>query len=155
MAPPKKQRKPSAYNRHVGREMRAGRTMKQAAASWKKGAKKPVKRKRKTKRNVRKTAKKGIKILNGMGSSAILKDVAWGLGGLMVFSPANPYALPITRSIQGGLSVAGILPGSKRRLAYGILDLLDLKLAEQLITGNGVGGFSELFAPVRNLLGLG
>lgn len=42
--PPKKKkpkRKPSAYNKHVGREMRAGKTMKQAAASWKKKGSKP------------------------------------------------------------------------------------------------------------------
>lgn len=36
----KPKRKPSAYNNHIGREMRAGKTMKQAAASWKKGGKK-------------------------------------------------------------------------------------------------------------------
>ena len=34
--PKKPKRKPSAYNKHIGREMQAGRTMKQAAASWKK-----------------------------------------------------------------------------------------------------------------------
>ncbi len=37
----KPKRKPSAYNKHVGREMRAGRTMKQAAASWDKKRSKP------------------------------------------------------------------------------------------------------------------
>ena len=37
--PKKKKRKPSAYNKHVGREMKAGKTMKQAAASWKKKGK--------------------------------------------------------------------------------------------------------------------
>jgi|TARA_Y100000296_G_scaffold58733_1_gene67706 hypothetical protein len=59
----KKKRKPSAYNRHVGREMRRGLTMAQAAASWKKkGSKpKPTRRrvvKRAPKRKSRKLARK-------------------------------------------------------------------------------------------------
>lgn len=37
----KVKRKPSAYNKHIGREMRAGKTMKQAAASWKRKGSKP------------------------------------------------------------------------------------------------------------------
>lgn len=41
MGKDKKKRKPSAYNKHVGREMRAGKTMKQAAASWKRKGSKP------------------------------------------------------------------------------------------------------------------
>jgi len=36
---PRKKRKPSAYNRHVAREMKAGKTLKQAARSWKKSGK--------------------------------------------------------------------------------------------------------------------
>ncbi len=41
---PKKKRKPSAYNLHVGREMRRGLTMAQAAKSWKNKAKPSRKR---------------------------------------------------------------------------------------------------------------
>jgi len=46
MAKKRKKRKGvvSAYNRHVGREMRAGKSMKQAAASWRGGRKKSPKR---------------------------------------------------------------------------------------------------------------
>lgn len=31
----KTKRKPSAYNTHISKEMKAGKTMKEAAASWK------------------------------------------------------------------------------------------------------------------------
>ena len=57
---PKKKRKPSAYNRHVGREMRRGLTMAQAAKSWKKKAKPSRKRvvRKAPKRKSRKMAKK-------------------------------------------------------------------------------------------------
>ena len=58
---PKKKRKPSAYNRHVGREMRRGLTMAQAAKSWKNKAKpsrKRVVKRVSKKRKVRKMAKK-------------------------------------------------------------------------------------------------
>ncbi len=56
----KTKRKPSAYNRHVGREMRRGLTMAQAAKSWKKKAKPSPKRvARKAQKKVkRKMAKK-------------------------------------------------------------------------------------------------
>lgn len=48
----KPKRKPSAYNKHIGREMRAGKTMKQAAASWKrKGSKKSSPKKKTGKSN--------------------------------------------------------------------------------------------------------
>ena len=59
MAP--KKRKPSAYNLHVGREMRQGLSMAQAAKSWKKKAKptrKRVARKAPKKKVKRKMAKK-------------------------------------------------------------------------------------------------
>ena len=57
---PKKKRKPSAYNRHVGREMRRGLTMAQAAKSWKKKAKPSRKRvvRKAQKKEKRKMAKK-------------------------------------------------------------------------------------------------
>jgi hypothetical protein len=42
----KKKRKPSAYNKHIGREMKKGFTMAEAAASW---SKKPTKKKTKSK----------------------------------------------------------------------------------------------------------
>lgn len=49
----------SAYNRHVGREMRAGKTMKQAAASWKgKGSKRTVGRRTVSKPKRRTTTSK-------------------------------------------------------------------------------------------------
>lgn len=52
MTPKKPKRKLSAYNKYIGREMRAGKTMKQAAASWKrKGSKKSSPKKKTGKSN--------------------------------------------------------------------------------------------------------
>ena len=58
----KTKRKLSAYNRHVQREMKKGRSMKQAAASWKSGRRSSTRTsKRSTSRrpSTRRTAKKG------------------------------------------------------------------------------------------------
>jgi len=49
----KKKRKLSAYNRHVQKHMKAGRTMKQAAASWKSGGRSKYSIRSKVKRVVR------------------------------------------------------------------------------------------------------
>lgn len=54
MAPKKKPKKKlSAYNRHVQKHMKAGRTMKQAAASWKSGSRSKYSRRSQAKRVLR------------------------------------------------------------------------------------------------------
>ena len=72
----KTKKKLSAYNRHVQREMKAGRSMKQAAASWKSGrktstrtAKRSTSRKTASKKKVRKVGK------GGFNSQKIMKYV--------------------------------------------------------------------------------
>ena len=67
---PRKKRKGkvSAYNRHVGKEMRAGKSMKQAAASWRGGGRKstskpkakPKDRRRASTKKVRKVGRSGF-----------------------------------------------------------------------------------------------
>ena len=93
----KKKRKPSAYNRHVGREMRRGLTMAQAAKSWNRGkpkttkAKKAKTRKRSYKSKVRKTVKRrnGISLLGGLGPKGLLAGIM-GMAFLPRFLPALP-----------------------------------------------------------------
>lgn len=88
----KPKRKPSAYNRHIGREMKAGRTMKQAAASWKSGSKKSSPKKRASRTTTRRsntTAKKG-----GFNTQKLFKFVRLGAlvipGATIAMSTATP-----------------------------------------------------------------
>ena len=77
----KTKRKLSPYNRHVQREMKAGRSMKQAAASWKSGRRsstKTVKRSTSRRISTRRTAKKGkVRKVgkSGFNSQKIMKYV--------------------------------------------------------------------------------
>lgn len=82
--PKKPKRKPSAYNKHIGREMRAGKTMKQAAASWKKKGSKPKSggssRSSSTTRRSNTTAKRGgfntQKLFKGIRMVALIAPLA-------------------------------------------------------------------------------
>ena len=75
----KTKRKLSPYNRHVQREMKAGKSMKQAAASWKGGGvRKRVKRKVAARRKTvaarkRKSPKVGRKVGSGFNQQKIFK----------------------------------------------------------------------------------
>lgn len=72
----KPKRKPSAYNRHIGREMKAGRTMKQAAASWKKGSKKSSPKKRASRTT--KGGRKSVSRKGGFNTQKLFKFVRMG-----------------------------------------------------------------------------
>ena len=78
---PRVKRALSPYNRHVQREMKAGRSMKQAAASWKSGRKTTRARPSKTgyvRRTVRRAKPKstgGRKRMGGFNSQKIMKYV--------------------------------------------------------------------------------
>jgi len=71
----KTKRKPSAYNLHVGREMRRGLSMAQAAQSWKKKGSKPSRKRvvrKAPKRKSRKMAKKkNTRRRNGFSTAKI------------------------------------------------------------------------------------
>ena len=95
--PPKKKRKPSAYNRHVGREMRRGLTMAQAAKSWKKKAK--PSRKRVVRKAQKKVKRKMARRKNGFSQAKMfslirkLSLVAPGLGvALGGGTPSDKFA---------------------------------------------------------------
>ena len=70
----------SAYNRHVQREMKAGRSMKQAAASWKSGRRSSTgtpKRSTSRRTSIRRTAKKKVRKVgkSGFNTQKIFKYV--------------------------------------------------------------------------------
>ena len=86
-----------------------------------------------------------------MKAQGLLLDAGWGLVGLSLLGKNNPGSLPVTRMIQG-LAAHTIFPGmgGKRRLAYGILDYIDLWLAGSLSGGNGRMNIHNAVAPLRN-----
>ena len=116
-------------------------------AGWKaykatqKGGKKTRAKTRTRKRNVRKTAKRrnGISFTSGLKAQGLLLDAGWGLVGLTLLGKNNPSALPVTRVVQG-LTAHTLFPGmgGKRRLVYGLLDMIDLWLAS--LTGPSDNG---------------
>lgn len=98
MAKNKKTKKAlSAYNLHAQREMKAGKTMKQAAASWKSGGK-SSKTKSKSKGSKSKSLSKGGKKRMGKGGFNTQKLFKWVRIGALV--------LPAAQTILGPLPVA-------------------------------------------------
>jgi len=135
-------RKPSAYNKHVGREMRAGRTMKQAAASWKsrgtrkttrkRASRKPTKRRRKTIARKKKSRRGGIRLPGGLG----IKGIAMGALGLMLVPQITGITSPGGSKLATGLALRTLKIGGGGPLAaVGIMEL-----ALQYL-GGGLGGF--------------
>ena len=135
-------RKPSAYNRHVGREMKAGKTMKQAAASWKKKPRlktlrhssKPKKRKRNV---VKKKGRKrsGIRLPGGLGP----KGIAMGALGLMLVPRLTGINSPGGAKLATGLALRTLKIGGGGPLAaVGIMELA-LQYLGGPIAGFGFG----------------
>ena len=90
------------------------------------------------KRRRTKTAKKAIrrggkKLLGNLGAAGAVEDLAIGYFGTQLFrSMGYPTesALPMARVAQGAIGVALNRRG-KGRLAYGIIDLIDVYLLKQ------------------------
>jgi hypothetical protein len=141
-----KKRKPSAYNKHVGREMRAGKTMKQAAASWRKKSG-GGSTKRPASRNVKKTTAKkrsGLS-LGGFSPMGIVKAGALYIGVLFGVSRVAPQiaaypgavevATGIVASTTGFPGVAFIALGAAKFVATTALRYLNGGIV------NGGGGY--------------
>jgi len=74
----KKKRSLSAYNRHVQREMKKGKSMKQAASSWKKGSSKSKPKRsrisrRSVTRRVSRVTKGGRKVARGFNQQKLFR----------------------------------------------------------------------------------
>ena len=141
---PKK--KLSAYNRHVQREMKAGKTMKQAAKSWrqKTGASKKPKSPANTKRRKRTTTKKkksrskGFRLPGGLGPKGILT----GIIGLALVPRIVPVTTPGQAKLATGLALRALkLGGGGALSAVGIMEvaaeMLGGQLGQLIPGGNG------------------
>ena len=147
-----KKRKVSAYNRHVGREMKAGKTMKQAAASWKGGGSTKVKRSsggtRKVAKRKTKSTKRGSRLLGNIGIKGMLS------GGAMLFaaqsllpSVGGAYA-PAVQKIAAGVGAKAIGVSGAALTGAGLMEagsmlirgLLSGNIALPSVGGGGNGG---------------
>lgn len=141
-------RKLSAYNLHVRKEMKAGKTMKQAARSWKSSPKK--KRTRSTskpKRSVRTTPKKkskgggGKKTFGTFGTVGLLTaGVLYGAAkyvARMYFPQAGAYTGAISAVAAGGTAKALNLSG-KSLFGFGLVELVSELITDLVLPGGMV-----------------
>jgi len=136
-----KKKKVSAYNRHVGREMKAGKTMKQAAASWRAGKRSP--RKAGASRSVKKTTgkKKSGFTLGGFSPMGIVKAGALYLGVLFGVSKTVPQVTAVPGAVEVATGVVASttgLPGVAF-IALGAAKFV-ATTAVRYLNGGGIGG---------------
>ena len=139
-------KKISAYNRHVGRELKAGKTMKQAAASWKRGGTTTTKRSsgrtRKMAKKKSKGGRRGSRLLGSVGIKGMLT------GGAMLFAaqsllPAVGGAYsPAVQKIAAGMGAKAVGVSGAALTGAGLMEAGAL-LIRQLLGGGfqGFGGF--------------
>lgn len=137
-------RKLSKYNLHVRKEMKAGKTMKQAARSWKSSPKK--KRTRSTskpKRSVRKTAKPkgrkgGRKTFGTFGTVGLLSaGVMYGATKYVArryFPQAGAYTGAMSAIAAGGTAKALNLSG-KSLFSFGLVELVSELITDLVLPG--------------------
>lgn len=143
---------PSAYNKHVGKQMKAGKTMKQAAALWDKKAGKPKSSAKTTgKRSSSKsssktnTRSKGMTI-GGYSPLGIVKAGVLYLGSALIIGRTAPQVAAIPGGIEvaaGGLATVTGLPGVAF-LALGAAKFIGSFILRSMNGGgisNGGGGY--------------
>lgn len=137
-------RKLSAYNKHVGKEMRAGKTMKQAAASWRKGStrkrattSKP-KRRRTTTAKPKKRGGGGKKTFGTFGTVGLLSaGILYGIAKYIArsyFPQAGAYTGAISAVAAGGTAKALNLSG-KSLFGFGLVELVSELLTDLILPG--------------------
>lgn len=140
-------RKPSAYNRHVAREMKAGKTMKQAAASWKRKGSSTTKRKSSSKSKAKKNTRRKTNPMNigGFSPAGIIKAAALYVGTSLIIGRAAPQVAAVpggTEAAAGGIATAAGLPG-KAFLALGAAKFVGGYLLRLVgLNGGSAGGSS-------------
>jgi len=126
-------RKITPYNRFFAKHRKAGLSASAIGKLWRGGAK--------ATRSVRKTAGKKVRnytargkaILGRYGATGLVEDAAIGYFGsqvLMGMGYPLESALPMARVVQGAAGKALNRRG-KDRLAYGLIDLVDVYLIRQ------------------------
>lgn len=136
-------RKLSAYNLHVRKEMKAGKSMKQAAKSWKKSPKRKRATTSKPKRSVKKTANKktgGKKTFGTFGIVGLLSaGIMYAAAKFMArkyFPQAGAYTGAVSAIAAGGTAKALNLSG-KSMFSFGLVELVS-ELATDLILPGGM-----------------
>jgi len=122
--------------------MKAGKTMKQAAASWRAGKRSPRKAgaSRKVRKTTRKTTRKGGFTLGGFGPMGILKAGALYLGALFGISRTVPQVTAIPGAVEavtGGMAMVTGLPGVAF-LALGAAKFVAVSVLRS-VNGGGLG----------------
>lgn len=138
-------RKLSAYNLHTQKEMKAGKTMKQAARSWKRSPKnKTSKSTSKPKRSVRTTPKKskgrggGKKTFGTFGTVGLLSaGVLYGAAkyvARMYFPQAGAYTGAVSAVAAGATAKALNLSG-KSLFGFGLVELVSELITDLVLPG--------------------
>lgn len=130
-------REPSAYNKHVGREMKVGKTMKQAAASWKrKGSTKTPRRKTMAKN--KKKSGGGRKAFGSFGAVGLLSA---GLlyGGAKYIArryvpQAGAYTGAVSAIAAGGTAKVLNMSG-KSLFGFGLVELVSELITDLILPG--------------------
>ena len=139
-------RKLSKYNLHVRKEMKAGKTMKQAARSWKSSPKKKSSRSTsKPKRSVRTTPKKkgggGKKTFGTFGTVGLLSaGVLYGAAKYVArryLPQAGAYTGAVSAIAAGGTAKALNLSG-KSLFSFGLVELVSEVITDLVLPGGMV-----------------
>jgi len=114
--------------------MKAGKTMKQAAASWKRKGK-PARKKTTKRGGTKKMAKRGSKLFRNVSGSQALEDLVVGYAGGKVIHEsqgiATGQAVALTRIGQGLIGHVANRRG-KGKLVPGVIDLIDNALIDKV-----------------------
>lgn len=149
---PKKKRSLSAYNLHMQREMKKGRTFKQAVASWKGKSSNPRRRagtvRRTVRRRPRTMAKKRRSRRGFLNTSTLMKFIRIGALVAPAAAIAMDASLSPQRKLNQGLAAyTGYNPGTRQfsfmNLAQGWLPFV----ATSLVTK----GISKLMGIIRRI----
>lgn len=130
-------RKVSAYNRHVGREMKAGKTMKQAAASWKKG-KKSTSTRRKTVTKKKSRGGGGRRAFGSFGVVGLLSaGLMYGAAKYVArrYVPqAGAYTGAVSAVAAGGTAKLLNISG-KSLFTFGLVELVSELVTDLILPG--------------------
>ena len=133
----------SKYNSHVGKEMRAGKTMKQAAVTWrakKRGGAKTPKRKTNTMGKKKKGGRRGSRIIGNVGLKGLLTGgIALLAADRLIPNVGGVYSSAVKEVAAGAVSkMAGV--GGATLITSGAMKAAAITIANVLSGGLGAIG---------------
>jgi len=141
-------RKLSEYNLHVKREMKAGKSMKQAAASWKGSAKKPSKsvvkmgKKRKATRTrtvYKKARSVGKKLLGNVGiKGALIGGATYFAASALMPKIGGAYS-PAVNKVASGMAAKAMGVSGAAMIGAGAMEAVAIGISQFLSGGLGIG----------------